>query len=162
MPFVHMICRNDCIIGRPPHVFIYISAGSAKIFSDGHEATLPSGTVCVIPPFTPHRIEYINASVRRILFGISYINRYLLKDAIDNFPHLYATNVTLSKRSRNAEIIETLVEEINQYKGESAYIYIYKLMSDCVSIPQIQNDSKLIVLLWSITVTIQKSRQYID
>ena len=20
MPFVHMICRNDCIIGRPPHI----------------------------------------------------------------------------------------------------------------------------------------------
>ena len=101
--------------------------------------------MCVIPPFTPHRIEYINASVRRIIFGISYISRYLLRDAIDNFPQLYATNVTLSRRSRNAEIIETLVEEINQYKGESAYIYIYKLMSDCVAIPQFQTESKLIV-----------------
>lgn len=124
---------------------IYISAGKATIFSDGHDATLPAGTVCVIPPFTPHRIEYINASVRRIIFGISYISRYLLRDAIDNFPQLYATNVTLSRRSRNAEIIETLVEEINQYKGESAYIYIYKLMSDCVAIPQFQTESKLIV-----------------
>lgn len=124
---------------------IYISAGMAKLFSDGYEATMQSGTVCVIPPFAPHKIEYVDASVKRIIFGISYINKYLLTDAVRNFPSLYKTHVILSQKSRVAEIIESLVEEINLYKGESAYIYIYKLISDCVSLPVRQPDPKLIV-----------------
>jgi len=116
-----------------------------KIFSDGHETTIQSGTVCVIPPFSPHRLEYVDASVRRITFGISYLNKYLSRDATDNFPALYATHVTLSKKAKIKEIIDSLVEEINLYKGESAYIYIYKLISECVSLPEMESEPNLIV-----------------
>lgn len=124
---------------------VYVSAGTIKLFSDSHESTISAGSICVIPPFVPHKLQYVDASVRRITFGVSYLNKYLSPFASENFPKLYSTHVTVSKKSKIAEIVDSLVDEINLYKGESAYIYIYKLMAECSFLPSSQSETKLIV-----------------
>jgi len=103
---------------------LFVSSGSISLSTNGVKFTLSKNTLCVIPPYTPHITEYHNADVKRIVFDSLYIDKY-----IKSIPPEFKTAVSISGKSDTDEIISSLIEEITLYQGESAYIYLYKLIS---------------------------------
>ena len=110
---------------------MYVMSGEVTIYSNGNEVIMREGTVCIIPPFTPHKTKYVNAYVKNIIFGTLYIENYISEDAIKHLEEGFNTNVSISKRNVAVETVESLIDEIERYDGESAYIYIYKLLLAC-------------------------------
>ena len=113
---------------------MYVTSGDVILYSDGHEVTLHSGTVCVIPSCTPHKTKYIDASVKYIVFGSFYIENYISDEALKQLGENFNTSVLISKRNTLTETVESLIEEIDMYDGESAYIFLYKMMMFCDAI----------------------------
>lgn len=110
---------------------MYITSGEVVIYSNGSEVTMHPGTVCVIPPFTPHKTKYRDADIKNIIFGSLYVENYISPEALKQLEEGISTNVSISKKDALSETVETLIEEIDFYNGESAYIYLYKILMSC-------------------------------
>lgn len=122
---------------------LYITDGIVEIYSNGKKAVLKKGNVCVIPSFTPHRTSYHSAAVRHIVFDSSYIEKYISNESIKKLHEEAATNITISSNKNMDESIASLIDEIDVYNGESAYIYIYKILLGCSPVSKDKDTSNM-------------------
>ena len=110
---------------------LYVTEGEINIYSNGKNATLKTGDVCVIPAFTPHRTTYKNAVVSHITFDSLYIDKYLSRESLNRLHEEFSRNITISSKKNISENIEALINEIDNFNGEMAYIYIYIILLGC-------------------------------
>lgn len=113
---------------------LYFHSGSAKIFSDGFEVTMNQGSYCIIPPFCPHKSIYSDCHITKIIFPLSYIDRYLTEETTKTLHTYYSKRISINLKP-HYDTMASLVQDLSSGITGGAFIYIYKLLKNCVSIP---------------------------